>query len=490
MVANAEKISIGELPVSELGVSAPDKKTFVIELEQPCPYLNSLVSLCCFSPCSREFVNSCSGSYASSADTLLSCGPYVMDRYEPLASQIHLSPNKYYYKDAGITTGVNLQVVGDAQQALMCYETGMLDVIRITGELADLAKDDPHLKAFSTAQIYRLDINHQSNNALKNLNDLIKEDDSFDPDAFYRTAYEYGKYRGKQYALPIECAPNMMFVNKSILDREKIDLPAEDWTWDDFYRICRIVTRDTDGTGIIDQFGTVNYSWIDAFDANGVELFDETGKSCDFTVREIGDAIAFLEKLSALGSGNSLSERNFSQGNVVFQPMLFSEYRAYKSQEMSFKKYSGFEWDCVTMPAGPSGDNYSRLDTLSIAMSENTTQKEMAWEFMKLLTTDPQIQSEIFEYSAGISVLPEVTQSEETRRRIRQSTGAEFNLDILESAMEKSVTRTRFRGFDNAQEEVGLAVRSILESNSNIQMEQIIWNRTINNYLKYMQQRQ
>lgn len=170
MVENAEEISTGELPVSELGVSAPDKQTFVIDLEQPCPYINSLVTLCCFSPCSREFVNSCSGSYASSADTLLSCGPYVMDRYEPLASQIHLSPNKYYYKDAGITTGVNLQVVGDAQQALMCYETGMLDVIRITGELADLAKDDPHLRAFSTAQIYRLDINHQSNNALKNLN--------------------------------------------------------------------------------------------------------------------------------------------------------------------------------------------------------------------------------------------------------------------------------------------------------------------------------
>ena len=327
-------------------------------------------------------------------------------------------------------------------------------------------------------------------NALKNLNELIREDDSFNPEAFYRTAYEYGKYGGKQYALPFECAPNMMFVNKTILDRDKIDLPAKDWTWEDFYRICRKVTRDTDGTGIIDQFGTVNYSWIDAFDANGVELFDEKGKSCDFTVREIGDAIAFLERLGALSSGNSLSERNFSQGNVVFQPMLFSEYRAYKSQEMSFKKYSGFEWDCVTMPAGPSGDNYSRLDTLSIAMSENTTQKEMAWEFMKLLTTDPQIQAEIFEYSAGISVLPEVTRSEETRRRITQSTGSEFNLDILESAMEKSVSRNRFRGFDNAQEEVGLAVRSILDSNSNIQMEQIIWNRTINNYLKNMQQRE
>ena len=164
--------------------------------------------------------------------------------------------------------------------------------------------------------------------------------------------------------------------------------------------------------------------------------------------------------------------------------MLFSEYRAYKSQELSIKKYSGFEWECLTMPAGPSGDNFSRLDTLSIAMSENTTLKEQAWEFMKILTSDTEIQSEIFDYSAGISVLPRVTNSEETRRRITESTGAAFNMDILESAMEKTVTRTRFRGYDNALEEVGIAVASILDSRSNIQMEQIIWNRTINNYLK------
>ena len=320
--------------------------------------------------------------------------------------------------------------------------------------------------------------------ALKDLGSLIGKDDSFDSLAYYKAAYESGSYGGRQYALPFECAPNMMFVNKTVLDREKIELPSREWTWDEFYKICRKVTRDTDGTGIIDQFGEVSYTWKDAFDANGVVLFDEKGKSCDFTVGEIGDAIAFLEKLDGLSTGYAVSERNFSQGNVVFQPMLFSEYRAYKSQELSIKKYSGFEWECLTMPAGPSGDNFSRLDTLSIAMSENTTLKEQAWEFMRILTSDTEIQSEIFDYSAGISVLPRVTNSEETRRRITESTGAAFNMDILESAMEKTVTRTRFRGYDNALEEVGIAVASILDSRSNIQMEQIIWNRTINNYLK------
>ena len=323
--------------------------------------------------------------------------------------------------------------------------------------------------------------------ALKNLGELIEEDPSFDPDAYYKSAYKYGQYEEIQYALPFECAPNMMFVNKTILDRENIDLPAKDWTWEDFYMICRKVTKDREGTGIIDQFGTASYSWIDAFDANGVVLFDEKGSGCDFTVPQIGEAIAFLEKLEELGSGYALSQKDFEKGNVAFQPMLFSEYRAYKSQELRIKKYAGFEWDCVTMPAGPSGDNYSRLDTLSIAMSENTAQEELAWEFMKILTMDPQIQSEIFEYSAGISVLPGVTQSEDTLNRITRNTGETFNLDILESAMEKAVIQPRFRGYENVREEVGLAVRSILESRSNIRMEQIIWNRTINNYFKVLQ---
>jgi multiple sugar transport system substrate-binding protein len=139
------------------------------------------------------------------------------------------------------------------------------------------------------------------------------------------------------------------------------------------------------------------------------------------------------------------------------------------------------------MPAGPSGDNYSRLDTLSIAMSEETSNQEMAWEFMKLLTQDQAIQAEIFDYSDGISVLPSVTQSEETIKQIAEDTGTAFNLDILESAMEKTIIQPRFRGYDNALEEVGIAVRSILDSKSNIQMEQIIWNRTLNNFLKSMQ---
>ena len=51
----------------------------------------------------------------------------------------------------------------------------------------------------------------------------------------------------------------MMFVNKTLLTQEGIEVPEEDWTWNDLYRICQKVTKDSNGDGIIDQFGIYNY---------------------------------------------------------------------------------------------------------------------------------------------------------------------------------------------------------------------------------------
>ena len=323
--------------------------------------------------------------------------------------------------------------------------------------------------------------------ALHPLDDLIREDSSFDENAFYPAAFRCGQREERQLALPYECAPNMMFVNKSILDKEGISLPDSDWTWDELLTICRKVTHSTDDTGIINQFGVSGFTWEDAFDANGVELFREDGSSCDFTADEVGEALSFLERLREANEGYPASGSDFSSGNVAFQPMRFSEYRAYKSRELSLKKYSGFEWDCITMPAGPSGDNSSSLDTLCVGMSSKTSHEKEAWEMIKILTCEKEIQKEIFDYSEGISPLCQVTESSETEDRIRRETGSRMNMETIRRAMDKAIVRRRFSGYEEAHEQVSLAVRSILEGSANLQMEQIIWNRTINNYLKTRQ---
>lgn len=322
--------------------------------------------------------------------------------------------------------------------------------------------------------------------ALKNLEFLIGQDKNFYKERFYSSAYEYGQYNKTQYSLPYECAPKLMFVNQTILDREGLDIPDQAWTWDDFYEICEKATKDTDGNGTMDQFGVVGYTWQEAFESNGVNLFNQKGTECYFADDNVRAALLFVEKLEELNSGYNATFRDFELGNVIFVPMSFSEYRAYKPYPLSIKKYSNFEWGCIPMPAGPDGENISTLNTLLIAMNEKTRNRDAAWEFMKLLTCDVQIQSELFDYSEGVSVLKEVTESDQTLQRLIESGGDTnvLNLQILSEAVEHAVVAPRFRNYEEAMMEVDRAVRAIIEGSSNISMEQIIWNRGINRYLE------
>lgn len=331
------------------------------------------------------------------------------------------------------------------------------------------------------------EFNHLSQmNALKDLSSLIDRDDSFDSSKFYQSAYEYGKNQGIQYALPFECAPKLMLVNESILKAEGVELPEEDWTWKDFLEICQKVTKDLDGNGMPDQFGVVGYSWEDALYTNGIQIFDEDGTKCNLQGKEVLEALSYLEELNALNEKQTVTERDFNLGKVAFMPMLFSEYRAYKSYPLSVKKYSGFEWGCTTMPAGESGQNLSVLDTLMIGMSSRTAHEKEAWDLMKILTTDQNIQSEIFVYSEGISAQKNVTESDQAERYLRENGNetAPMNKDVLSKVMEEAIVIPRFDDYDEVVRKVSDAVDTILNGDSNIEMEMIIQNRNINRYLQ------
>ena len=322
--------------------------------------------------------------------------------------------------------------------------------------------------------------------ALKDLTPFVTKDPEFHEEAFYSSAYKYGQYHETQYSLPFECAPKLMFVNKSILDQEGLELPGDDWTWETFYDICQSVTKDIDGNGTLDQFGAVGYTWKEAFDSNGVRLFNQQGTQCYLTGTQVEASLSFMEKLNKLNGDYNVTSKDFDLGKVAFQPMSFSQYRAYKPYPLSIKKYSNFEWECIPMPAGPEGENIAGLDTLLLAMNENTGKARYAWELMKILTCNTQIQSEIFDYSEGVSVMKEVTESDQILLQLVESSGDgnSMNLTVLSDAVEHASVEPRFRNYEEATAEVDKAITAILEGNSNISMDLIVWNRTINRYLK------
>ncbi len=170
-IKNAAEIIAGEMDKSELGATAVDDSTLQVELNVPVSYFLSLMYFPTFYPVNEEFFNSCADTFATSPDTLLSNGAFIMDSYEPATTTFHLTKNADYYNaDSVQLAGLNYQVIQDSQQALMSYQTGALDTTLVNGEQVDQVKDDPEFLTIGAGYLWYVSPNIAAVPELANLN--------------------------------------------------------------------------------------------------------------------------------------------------------------------------------------------------------------------------------------------------------------------------------------------------------------------------------
>ncbi|MBU3099015.1 MULTISPECIES: ABC transporter substrate-binding protein [Clostridium] len=322
---------------------------------------------------------------------------------------------------------------------------------------------------------------------LKNLNNLIKDDKTLDLYKQYSTAVKSGKYKGSQYALAKEVDPELMFVNKTLLKKQGIELPSSDWTWNDFYEICKKVTLDTDKDGKIDQFGTVGFNWQQAVYTNGQKLFDTNGNKATFDNEGVSYAIKFIILLNKLNKNYIVNLKDFDDGKVVFRPFPFSTYRAYKVYPYKVMKYGQFEWECIKLPKGPEGANAGQLNSLLFGISSRTKHEKEAWKFLKFLTNDKDVQMDVLKYSHGMPVVKEVLESKETDKELSKYNpeGKIFiNKKELSQVVEQSIVTPSFHKYEESMDIADKDIFKLMNSGDDVQESLIKLNYKLNNFLK------
>ena len=183
-VKNAAEIIAGKKDKSELGVTAVDDVTLQVELNVPVSYFLSLMYFPTFYPVNEEFFNSCGDTFATSPETTLSNGAFVLDSYEPAATAFHLTKNADYYDAAKVQlSGLSYQVIQDSQQALMSYQTGALDTTLVNGEQVDQVKDDPEFMTVGAGYLWYVSPNMSAVPELANLNVRLAMTMAIDRDA-------------------------------------------------------------------------------------------------------------------------------------------------------------------------------------------------------------------------------------------------------------------------------------------------------------------
>lgn len=117
---------------------------------------------------------------------------------------------------------------------------------------------------------------------------------------YFPEVLEIAEVDGALYALPNDFTPYVMYYNKTLFDRAGLPYPSQSWTWDDYLHLSRALTRDTDGDGKIDQFGTVFTNWLPGWVSwvwsNGGDVLSPDGNTAlgYFNSTETKEALKFL----------------------------------------------------------------------------------------------------------------------------------------------------------------------------------------------------
>jgi len=100
VIKNAEKYFDKEITdFDEVGIKALDKYTLEYTLEMPVPYFLRMLSYVCFLPVNGQFLEEVGDQFATSAETMLYNGAYILEMFEPQNAKVLVLNENFWDKD-------------------------------------------------------------------------------------------------------------------------------------------------------------------------------------------------------------------------------------------------------------------------------------------------------------------------------------------------------------------------------------------------------
>ncbi len=162
IIKNGLSVEKGEMEPTELGVTAPDEKTLVIELEHPASYFLSLIGSCAqFTPCRQDVVEKYAETFAADAEKLVYSGPFKLTSS---ANQVYVFEKNENFWDADNIgfDRVEVSVVTNRDTQMAMYENGDLDFVYVpTSQVPTYDDTDQEYMNGNEDYLY---INHASDN--------------------------------------------------------------------------------------------------------------------------------------------------------------------------------------------------------------------------------------------------------------------------------------------------------------------------------------
>lgn len=174
-IKNSRAVQSGQMEPDQLGVKALDNYTLQVELEVPVSYFDQLLYFCTFYPANKDFIEKCGDSYATSPETFLCNGAFVLTEYKEKATSITLTKNTAYYNANKIRlAGIHYDIIKDGEEGLRKYNANQLDIVELDGSQVAQAKSSPDFRSVPSGFLFYISFNlHDENFANENLRKAV-----------------------------------------------------------------------------------------------------------------------------------------------------------------------------------------------------------------------------------------------------------------------------------------------------------------------------
>lgn len=208
------------------------------------------------------------------------------------------------------------------------------------------------------------------------------------PGDLYSQALEAYRWDGKLWCVPQNVSSLVVYYNRALFDAAGVAYPTAGWTWDDFLKAARALTRDLNGDGQPEQYGAgvapelmrlAPFIW-----QNGGQLLDDTAQPTRLAL-DTPEALAALRWFvdlqvkehvvaDAAAEQAENSETRFMNGRLG---MYFNSRRTVPT----FRTIKDLDWDVAPLPQGLK--TASILHSDGYCLSAKTQNKAAAWTFIE-----------------------------------------------------------------------------------------------------------
>jgi multiple sugar transport system substrate-binding protein len=203
---------------------------------------------------------------------------------------------------------------------------------------------------------------------------------------FYPAALEAFKFKGKQYCIPQNLSSLEVYYNKKLFTDAGVALPKAGWSWDDFLKAARALTK-SGADGKVSQHGAgmapqvirlAPFIW-----AHGGELVDNSDRPTKLTL-DTGPALEAFQWFVNLQTREHVvpnkadeatqsSQARFQNGTLA----MFFQSRVVTPELRNTIK--NFDWDVAPLPGDKTAASILHSDGYCI--SSGSQNKDAAWAF-------------------------------------------------------------------------------------------------------------